>query len=168
MTLACQLLLPIFTKLAAWMTWVEGQNCIFFALVNITDLCVVLVSRFWHAEFLFHVEYNVLSLRRNWVCSYEFFSARTDLAVKLLTLHLQQELHLRGGYWLRGGSLALPPAQINFHHCGFTGIAGTNMVVLTLSLSHFDFPNNENCYAMTFEGVYSRCHILSLFCSPTT
>jgi hypothetical protein len=35
MTSACQLLLAIFTKLAALMTGVEGQNRIFFALVNI-------------------------------------------------------------------------------------------------------------------------------------
>ncbi len=35
MTLACQLLLTILTKLAALMTSVEGQNRIIFLLVNI-------------------------------------------------------------------------------------------------------------------------------------
>jgi hypothetical protein len=38
MTSACQLLLAIFTKLAALMMQVEGQNCIFFAQVNIRQL----------------------------------------------------------------------------------------------------------------------------------
>ncbi len=35
MTSACQLLFVIFMKLSSLMTWVEGQNHIFFALVNI-------------------------------------------------------------------------------------------------------------------------------------
>ena len=45
----------------------------------------MLVSRFWHAEFLFHVEYYVLFLRRNLVRSYGFFSRQNGLrALKLL------------------------------------------------------------------------------------
>ncbi len=38
------------------------------------------VSRFWRAKFLFHVEYYVLFLRRNWVHSYEFFFRQNGLS----------------------------------------------------------------------------------------
>ncbi len=71
------------------MAWVEGQNRIFFASQYRTifaDLCVVSVSRFWRTEFSFHVEYYVLFLRRNWLCSYEFFSRQNGLSTQAVIM----------------------------------------------------------------------------------
>ncbi len=55
------------------------------------------VNRFWHAECLFHVEYNVLFLRRNWVHSYKFFSRQnrlSSLAVNLLKNSYHQRTYV--------------------------------------------------------------------------
>ncbi len=84
------------------MMWVEDQNCIFFGLVNIRWFvrCVCIISRFWCAEFSFHVEYNVLFLRRNWVRSYNFFPARTDSAVKLLSMGALVTIYFSIFSWL--------------------------------------------------------------------
>ncbi len=43
------------------------------------------VGRFWHAEFLFHVEYYVLFLQEIEYVAMSFSPARTDLALKLLS-----------------------------------------------------------------------------------
>ncbi len=64
-------MLAIVPKLAASMTWVEGQNHAFFALVKFAYLCVVSYSRFWHAKFLFCVEFIELFQCTNHVCTYQ-------------------------------------------------------------------------------------------------
>ncbi len=45
----------------------------------------MLYSRFWRAKFLFHVEFIVLFLHRNWVCTYQkdkFFARQNGLRCK--------------------------------------------------------------------------------------
>jgi hypothetical protein len=54
-------------------------------------------------------------------------------------------------------SLALPLVQIVLRRCGFTDIAGTNMVVLTLSDSHLDFPHNN--YIIPSFIPFCHCHL---------
>ncbi len=56
--------------------------------MTFADSCVVLVSRFWRAEFLFHVEYYALFLGRNEYVATSFSPARMDLALTLLTLNI--------------------------------------------------------------------------------
>jgi hypothetical protein len=46
-------------------------------------LCIVLVSRFWHAKFSFHVEYNVLfhvEIEYIPTKKYKFFSPQNGLS----------------------------------------------------------------------------------------
>ncbi len=53
----------------------------------------MLVSRFWRAEFWFHVEDYILFLREIKYVATSFSPARMDLALKLLTKN--QESHLK-------------------------------------------------------------------------
>ncbi len=89
MTSACQLLLAIFTKLASSMTWVEGQHCIFFLLVNIVQyLPICALCRY--VDFgtpSFHFTLNIMyySYVEVEYIATSFSPARTDLALKLLS-----------------------------------------------------------------------------------